>query len=129
MEAPTELLCLFNAELTEQNGLYHIEVPRQEIDLKTIEPGEVYRTAVIGRTVVETGKESASSPEDPPVSEGDVRELEIESLGNQGDGIARVERGFVVIVSDTEVGDRVRAKIIEVRENVAFAEPLVGETH
>jgi predicted RNA-binding protein with TRAM domain len=43
-------------------------------------------------------------------------------MGDQGDGIARVDRGYVVIVPDAGVGDRVTVRIKEARENVAFAE-------
>ena len=58
----------------------------------------------------------------PPVEEGETRRVEIEDLGDQGDGITRVERGFVVIVPDTDQGERVEIEITDVRENVAFGE-------
>jgi len=58
----------------------------------------------------------------PPVEEGENRRVEIEDIGEQGDGITRVERGFVVIVPDTEQGERVAVEITDVRDNVAFAE-------
>ena len=61
-------------------------------------------------------------PPAPPVEEGETRTVEIENIGDQGDGITRVERGFVVIVPDTEQGERVAIEITDVRENVAFAE-------
>jgi len=55
------------------------------------------------------------------VTEGETRTVEIEDIGDQGDGITRVERGFVIIVADTEKGEQVRIKIDTVQENVAFA--------
>jgi len=53
---------------------------------------------------VDAGEEAQFEPEPqkPPVTEGEQRTVEIEDIGDQGDGITRVERGFVVIVSDTE---------------------------
>jgi predicted RNA-binding protein with TRAM domain len=48
--------------------------------------------------------------------------VEIDDLGEQGDGITRVDRGYVVIVPDTEQGERVRIRISDVQRNVAFAE-------
>jgi len=123
-----ELLCLFNAELENQDGSYRIEIPRREVELETIEAGEVYRTAIIKRFATESVEEPESNDQSPPVSEGEIREVEIESMGQKGDGIARVKRGFVVIVSDAEVGDQVSVRITEVRDNVAFAYPLVSET-
>ena len=53
--------------------------------------------------------------------------MDIEGLGDQGYGIARVERGYVIIVPDTEKGERVTVEIAEVKENVGFAE--VDERH
>lgn len=43
-------------------------------------------------------------------------------LGDQGDGLTRVDRGFVVIVPETEIGERVRIEIDDVHETVAFGE-------
>jgi predicted RNA-binding protein with TRAM domain len=56
------------------------------------------------------------------VSEGETRTVEIEDVGDQGDGLTRVERGFVVIVPETDVGERVRIEISDVRDTVAFGE-------
>jgi predicted RNA-binding protein with TRAM domain len=62
------------------------------------------------------------TPQTPPVEEGEQRTVEIETIGEQGDGITRVERGFVVIVPDTEQSERVTIEITDVRETVAFAD-------
>ena len=48
--------------------------------------------------------------------------MEIDSLGDQGDGIGRVGPGYVLIVPETDVGERVSVRITETRDNVAFAE-------
>jgi predicted RNA-binding protein with TRAM domain len=45
----------------------------------------------------------------------------IETTGDQGDGIAKVERGYVVIVPDGQPGDELSVEIEQVKENVAFA--------
>lgn len=62
------------------------------------------------------------------VEEGNVLDVEIEDIGDQGDGLARVGPGYVVIVPDTQVGDRVTVEITEARENVAFAD-MVESSH
>lgn len=67
-----------------------------------------------------------SQPRQPPVAEGDVRSVIIDTLGDQGDGIAKVERGFVIIVPGTEPGDRVEVEVTDVKQTVAFAEPVDG---
>lgn len=38
--------------------------------------------------------------------------------------IARVERGYVVIVPDADLNERVEVEITSARENVAFAEVI-----
>lgn len=70
---------------------------------------------------------SASSDrrvQEPPVDEGDIRSVTIDTLGDQGDGIAKVERGFILIVPGTEPGDQLNVRVTDVKETVAFAEPL-----
>jgi predicted RNA-binding protein with TRAM domain len=55
------------------------------------------------------------------VNVGETRDVEITDLGDQGDGITKIEQGFVVIVPDTDVGDRVTVEMDSVRDSVAFA--------
>ncbi|GCF15515.1 deoxyribonuclease [Haloarcula mannanilytica] len=62
------------------------------------------------------------APTGPPVAEGETRVVEIDNIGDKGDGVARIDGGYVVIVSDAEVGERLRVEMEQVRENVAFAE-------
>lgn len=63
-----------------------------------------------------------ASPHRPPVTEGETIELQIEDVGDQGDGLARVGPGYVVFVPDTEVGQQPLVRVTTVRENFAFAE-------
>jgi predicted RNA-binding protein with TRAM domain len=59
----------------------------------------------------------------PPVSEGQEVDVQIESIGDKGDGVARV-KGFVVFVPSVQKGDWVRIRIKKVLANVAFADKL-----
>jgi len=132
MEISEKLLCLFSADVREEDGEYVVDVPRREIETGSLEPGETYRVALISRSAAEADDEtdggtdvSASRGDDgpqPPVEPGEMRYVEIEDLGKQGDGIARVERGYVIIVPDTEVGQRVKIEITEVKSNFAVGE-------
>ncbi|MFD1588247.1 TRAM domain-containing protein [Halorientalis brevis] len=128
MEIPDQLRCLFTATLEERDGSYVVEVPKQELRRGDIHQGETYRVAVLPSTSTtetadtDTRSQFEPDPQEPPVTEGEQRTVEIEDIGDQGDGITRVERGFVVIVSDTEQGERVTIEITDVRENVAFAD-------
>lgn len=56
-----------------------------------------------------------------PVHEGEAYDVEITDLGDEGDGIARVD-GYVLIVPNTDVGDEVTAVVKHVSDNVGFAE-------
>lgn len=55
-----------------------------------------------------------------PVRWGDVLDVTIEKIGEQGDGIVMID-GFCVFVKDVEEGDNVRIKIKDVKPNFAFA--------
>jgi predicted RNA-binding protein with TRAM domain len=58
----------------------------------------------------------------PPVTEGETLEVEIEGMGEKGDGLAKVGPGYVVFVSDTEIGQQPLVRVTTARENFAFAE-------
>ncbi|MFB6157816.1 MAG: TRAM domain-containing protein [Haloferacaceae archaeon] len=128
MEISDELLCLFSAEVREEDDRYVLEVPQREVETGSLSPGETYRVALIARRAGE-GTREVEKPSDgpqPPVEPGEIRYVEIEDLGKQGDGIARVERGYVIIVPGAEVGERVKIEITEVESNFAYGE-IVGE--
>jgi predicted RNA-binding protein with TRAM domain len=123
-----KLLCLFSADVSSERDRYVIELPRREVETGSIEPGESYRVALVSRSDGETAEESSDretkSEPQPPVEPGEIRYVEIEDIGKQGDGIARVERGYVIIVPDTEVGDRVKIEVTEVKSNFAVGEAI-----
>jgi len=128
MEISEQLRCLFSATVEERGDSYVVKVPEREVRLGDLQDGETYRVALLPASSkdepdeTETETEREHDPQKPPVEEGEQRTVEIEDIGEQGDGITRVERGFVVIVPDTEQGERVTVEITDVSENVAFAE-------
>lgn len=138
MNISDDLLCLYSARVTEQDDTYTVEVPKREVQRGNVQLAETYRVALISSTTNEStlgstiqdeatteGNSQSSGRDaqaDPPVSEGEMREVEIESLGEKGDGITKIDGGYVVIVPDTEVGERVTIRLDDVRENVGFAE-------
>ena len=135
VEIPDTLECLFTTSLEEQNGSYTIEVPRSEIEEGSLTAGETYRVVLLeGPESPKSSTSIQSQPDEqaPPVESGDIREVTIESLGDQGDGIAKVERGYVVIVPGARPGDEVTVEVENARQNVAFAEihdtdPTIGD--
>ena len=128
MDISDQLQCLFSGKIEERHGSYIIEIPEQELRLGDLEADETYRVAVLPSpttsepTTTDTDPQPQQTSQTPPVEEGEQRTVEIEDIGDQGDGITRVERGFVVIVPDTKQSERVTIEITDVRENVAFAE-------
>lgn len=60
-----------------------------------------------------------------PVKVGDELDVKIESVGEKGDGIAKV-KGFVLFVPNTKEGDEVKVKITRVLRKVGFAD-VIGE--
>ena len=130
MEISSELLCLFSADISSEDDGYVVELPRREVETGSVEPGKNYRVALISPAGDEEREGEASSGEgvagepQPPVEPGEIRYVEIEDIGKQGDGIARVERGYVIIVPGTEIDERVKIEVTEVKSNFAVGEPL-----
>jgi len=129
VEISDKLLCLFSERVRAEDDTYVIEVPQREIETGSIDPDETYRVALISRERAEaadddddTATETPSSEPQPPVEAGEIRYVEIEDIGKQGDGIARVERGYVIIVPGAEIGERVKIEITEVKSNFAVGE-------
>jgi len=55
------------------------------------------------------------------VEEGETYEMRIESVGNKGDGIAKMDK-FLIFIPNTTKGELVRAKIKKISGTLAFAE-------
>jgi len=133
VEIPDSLRSLFSAPIEERNGTYVVEVPSSEVDHEALSADETYRVAILEsptstelsmqqKTQQPPSRETASrTPSGTPVEEGEVRDVSIETVGDQGDGIAKVERGYVVIVSGAQPGDEPTIEIEQVQKNVAFA--------
>ncbi|GCF12418.1 deoxyribonuclease [Haloarcula mannanilytica] len=135
VEVPDALSTLFSAKVETDGDRYVVEIPKSEVSHGAIAPGETYRVGLLSQVNGESSP--APQPQEPeqdtdparadtgvpqpPVDEGEIRNVTIESLGDQGDGIAKVERGYVVIVPDGEPGDSPTVEIETVQENVAFA--------
>ena len=153
VELTDSLKCLFTGTVEQRGDEHVVTIPATEIEHGTVEAGESYRVALIKREGNDGGATGATDgaadravagngaggsqtssttasadagASGPPVSEGDVRDVTIETLGDTGDGIAKIERGYVVSVPDSEPGDEPTVEITSVRENVSFAE-VVGE--
>ncbi|PSQ46330.1 23S rRNA (uridine(2552)-2'-O)-methyltransferase [Halobacteriales archaeon SW_7_65_23] len=58
-----------------------------------------------------------------PVREGDVREVTIEDIGDEGDGIARVE-GFTLFVPGADEGETLDVRVDDVKPRYGFAQPV-----
>lgn len=67
----------------------------------------------------------SSSESQAPVDSGESYHLEIEELGEEGDGIGYIE-DFVVIVPGSTLGESVTVEVDRVEEHFAVASPLEG---
>jgi predicted RNA-binding protein with TRAM domain len=140
MELPDDVMTLYTAKLKRDGGRAVFDVPEHELEVGDLAVGDRYRVAVIPTDGASTDGQSTGSRSttdrtptrtragaEPPVEEGETREVEIEDVGDQGDGIARIGPGYVVFVPDTAVGDRVTVEINEARDNFAFGEVVESE--
>jgi len=133
VEIPDSLRSVFSATVQKQNDTYVLEVPSSELEHEALTRGETYRVAVLDTPGIteqptepaeradETQRNGQRGLPEPPVEEGEIREVTIETVGDQGDGIAKVDRGYVVIVPETQPGEQPIIEIDDVRQNVAFA--------
>jgi len=132
IEISDSLRSLFSAQIEERDGSYVVDIPASELEHDALAADETYRIAILAsesspnqRTQQDqpqpTAQEAAPTSDGPPVDEGEVRDVTVETTGDQGDGIAKVERGYVVIVPGGRPGDEPTVEIDQVQENVAFA--------
>ena len=132
VEISDQLECFYSGSIEQHGESYRIEVPQNELDKGSVVSGETYRVAILSPKTNDGESDSRSqsstnssetTTQSPPVETGETRTVTIESIGDQGDGIAKVERGYVVIVPGARPSDEeVEVEIQNVRENVAFAE-------
>ena len=121
------LVSKFTAEIEAQHGRYLVEIPESEVMYGTLEVGDICQISV---EKSDTGSANTSTESDgsaPPVSPGDQRRVEIADVGEKGDGIARVDRGYVLIIPGASLGEEVTVEIQDVQPNYGFAE-IVSET-
>lgn len=153
---PSELQALFtgNIDKDTESGEYNLSIPEVEVEQGLLDTDEPYQIAVLNHgddTQPDTSTASSpiqqhsstdtSSPasnshrsqsrngSEPPIEEGEtLSNVTIESLGDEGDGVATVGDGFVLIVENVEVGDTVDVHVNTVMPTVAFGTPVSQHT-
>jgi predicted RNA-binding protein with TRAM domain len=139
VEIPDSLRSVFSATVHKRDGTYVVEVPSGELNHDAVSLGETYRIAVFDSPTTAQEEHEPTSvdraqsdrqrePSGPPVEEGEIRDVTIETIGDQGDGIAKVDRGYVVIIPDAQPGDEPTVEIEQVQENVAFASVVESDS-
>jgi predicted RNA-binding protein with TRAM domain len=58
-----------------------------------------------------------------PVKENQEIEVVIDDIGSRGDGIARIQN-YLIFVPRSKIGERVKVRILAVREKFAVAEKI-----
>lgn len=120
-----EVTCKFTARIERQQDRYVLEIPESEIEFGTLTPGDICRISVQvtdkrAEERVQPKREAGGPP--APVSVGERLTVEIEDMGDEGDGITRVKHGYVLFVPDTEPGDEVTVEIQNTGPSYGFAE-------
>ncbi|GAA0308440.1 TRAM domain-containing protein [Halarchaeum salinum] len=152
-EISDSIRLLFETEIEADDDRYVVSIPKSLVENGSLSLDDPYRVALLAASDETAGNAAPSTDktpstdatsempssssrsrtgnraserqtQEPPVSEGDIRTVTIDTLGDQGDGIAKVERGFIVIVPGTKPGDQLNVEITDVKETVAFAEPV-----
>ncbi|WP_435157027.1 TRAM domain-containing protein [Haladaptatus sp. DFWS20] len=134
MEIPDELCCVFSARVEGHDDTYSLTIPKRELTDGDVQRGETLQVALLGSESSTTDEPNPAPAHNhersaAPVEVGDERTVEIEGIGEQGDGIARVGRGYVIIVPDTEKRERVTIEITNVTTSVAFAEVVERKSY
>ncbi|WP_227380602.1 TRAM domain-containing protein [Haladaptatus halobius] len=124
VEIPENLQCLYSGTVTRSDDEYVIEIPAAEIKTGTILPGETVRVATCPQRDATTPTSCQASHPEPPVSEGEQRNVTIEDIGAEGDGIAYLDRGYVLFVPETEPSETVDVEIDRVMQRFAVASVL-----
>lgn len=117
-----DLACKYTARIESDSNGYVVKIPDREIDYGPLQPGQTVRVGI--EHVKEGSATSTDGSQTPPVSEGERYTVEIEDIGERGDGIARIDQGYVLIVPDTELGEEVKVKVTQVNPNYGFAEVI-----
>ena len=87
-------------------------------------PCRIFQVINYWEGIPDSDTPSPSTTEQPPVKEVEVIDLVIKTRGDQGDGIAKIGPGYVVIVPETTVGERVAVWIDTTKGNVASGEAV-----
>ena len=140
VEIPDSLRSVFSATVHERDGTYIVEIPANEVTHDAVTTEETYRVALLDAPTssestegdapssLRSQRENQIQSSGPPVDEGEIREVTIETVGDQGDGIAKVEQGYVVIVPEAQPSERPTVEIEQVKENVAFANVIEDDS-
>lgn len=125
------MACRYTAQLVAEEDHYVIQVPDAEVEFGPLTENGAYRVTIehlaesesgTGNGSQEIGGQSQGSGVQAPVTEGDQLDVTIEDLGQQGDGIARVGPGYVLIIPGSSVGDNLTVEVQEVNPSFGFAE-------
>ncbi|RLM49009.1 deoxyribonuclease, partial [Halorubrum sp. Atlit-28R] len=96
IEISDSLRSVFSAQIEERDGSYIVDVPASEIEHDALAADETYRVAILKsesstsqKTQEEQRQSAAQEPtptsDGPPIDEGEVRDVTIETTGDQGD--------------------------------------------
>ena len=127
----SELSCLFSSLVEADDESHFIMLPSQELISLDIDTNTTYRVLFLPKLPGEKSLPNKSlspsiisPPSDTLVTIGDIYEVLVEDIGNEGDGIARIGPGYIIFIPKTDIGHKVKIKINSVTNRCAFAEVI-----
>lgn len=124
------LLSYFTAKIYEEDEKYVIEVPKHEVQQGSLDLDSPHKVAIFGSEEEQAAQSTTPSHEEltpgpsPPVREGEELTVDVVDEGSEGDGIARINEGYVIIIPEGTVGDSLEIEITAVKEQFAIGEQI-----
>ena len=101
----SELSCLFSSLVEADDESHFIMLPSQELISLDIDTNATYRVLFLPKSPEEKSPpdeslspSTASLSSDALVTIGDIYEVLVEDIGNEGDGIARIGPGYIIFI-------------------------------
>lgn len=120
MQSLSELVCAFTTRVFKQDEDLVVTIPKSECRMNNISSGDTVKVVLLDQE--NTNNPVAKEDTSTPVSEGDVLDVDVISVGNKGDGVAKIASGFVIFIPGGNVGETVTVEITEVAGSYAKAE-------
>lgn len=124
----SDLVAVANTRLEEGSDSVTVELPKRVVQNTSLRDGHIVQVAVHNPPAdLLPTRVGGPTGDGPPVNSGDEYTVTIDTVGDQGDGIAKVEGGFVLIIPDADPHEQVTVEVTNVYDS--HAEATVTNRH